>query len=72
MGKREYIKIDGRRYRKFIHFPEEVTDGTLRCIACGQIDDEPWHDPDICEAERKKHWDAVFATRPAGGNRHGK
>nr|WP_278374558.1 hypothetical protein [Brucella anthropi] len=72
MSKHEYIMIDGRRYRKFIHFPEEVTDGTLRCIACGQIEDEPWHDEEICKAERAKAWEASFSARTTdGGDRHG-
>lgn len=45
------IEIGGRTFRRFIPPPGPVTDGTLRCAHCGQIDDEPWHDAEIC-AER--------------------
>lgn len=47
-AKEETIKIDGRSYRKFIRHPEEITDGTLRCISCGQIDEDEYHDDDLC------------------------
>lgn len=50
MRNSETVRINGRLYRKFISFPEEVTDGTLRCIRCGQIDEEEHHDNDICVA----------------------
>ncbi len=44
----EMITVDGREYRKFIRYPEEVTDGTLRCIRCGQIDEDEIHDHALC------------------------
>jgi hypothetical protein len=44
----ERIQIGRKTYRKFIPYPEEVRDGTVRCISCGQIDDEPWHDAALC------------------------
>lgn len=43
-----WIDVDGHKYRKFIRFPEEVDDDTLRCIACGQIDEEEYHDDNLC------------------------
>lgn len=43
-----FIEIDGRRYQKFIRYPAEVIDGTLRCIRCGQIDEEPFHEQAAC------------------------
>lgn len=46
----EMIEIDGRPYRKFIHFPGPVDDGTFRCIRCGQIDEEEFHDDALCKA----------------------
>lgn len=55
----QMIDIDGRQYRKFIRFPEEVDDGTLRCIRCGQIDEEEFHDDDLC----------VTAATPAPSDR---
>lgn len=44
------ITVGGKQYRKFIPYPQEVDDGTLRCIACGQIDEEEFHDNDLCVA----------------------
>lgn len=45
---RDTIEIDRKVYERFVRYPREVTDGTFRCIQCGQIDDEPWHDHQIC------------------------
>jgi hypothetical protein len=42
------IEINGRTYRRFIPHPQVVDDGTVRCIFCGQIDDDPWHDMKLC------------------------
>lgn len=41
---------ESRTVAKFIPFDMEnaVDDGTCRCIACGQIDDEPWHEDRYC------------------------
>ena len=45
----EKIRLPGGQIvSKFILFPKMVRDGTLRCIACGQIDDEPYHDAAFC------------------------
>lgn len=68
MSKQETITIDGREYRKFIRYPSAVSDGTCRCITCGQIDEQPWHDDEIYRVERSKFWDAYLATRPNGGS----
>jgi ribosomal protein S14 len=46
--KHEMIEIGGRRYRKFIPYPGPVNDGTSRCISCGQIDESPYHDMELC------------------------
>lgn len=46
----EMITINGRQYRRFIRFPAPVRDGTVRCIRCGQIDEDPHHDADLCLA----------------------
>lgn len=48
----EGLKIGGRTYRKFIRYPEKVRDGTVRCIACGQIDEPEYHDAELCQAAR--------------------
>lgn len=44
----EKIIIDGRSYAKFIPFPRQIRDGTLRCIGCGQIDEPAYHDDSLC------------------------
>lgn len=46
----EMIVIGGRSYRRFVHWGAPVRDGTVRCIRCGQIDEPPWHDDEICAA----------------------
>lgn len=46
--KEQYVEVDGVQYRKFILYPEPVNDGTSRCISCGQIDDERYHDDAFC------------------------
>lgn len=52
----KYVQIDGKNYRRVIMHPKPVRDGTSRCITCGQIDDEPWHDSGFCaEAGRILH-----------------
>lgn len=43
-----YINIEGRRLRRHIHYPSLPTDGTLRCISCGQIDEPAYHDDSLC------------------------
>lgn len=53
---RDTIDIGGKTYRRFIRYQhEDVDDGTLRCIRCGQIDDEPWHDSEICKGALEMH-----------------
>lgn len=46
------IKIGSLRFKRFIPYPEPVNDGTLRCIGCGQIDEEEFHNRDACLAAR--------------------
>jgi hypothetical protein len=46
--KPKFVQIGGRNFRRIIAHPKPVNDGTCRCIQCGQIDDEPWHDNAIC------------------------
>lgn len=62
MAKHETIAIDGREYRKFIRYPKPVNDGTCRCIMCGQIDEQPWHDAEICQEERSRALDSHLAA----------
>jgi len=54
------ITINGREFSRFIQFPSEVRDGTPRCIACGQIDDEPYHLSDYCSADGKQRYAKDF------------
>lgn len=49
----EKIKIGSQTYRKFICYPEEVDDGTLRCIRCGQIDEPEYHDDSLCKSPKR-------------------
>jgi hypothetical protein len=42
------IQVGGKAYLRFHPLHKKVKDGTLRCFACGQIDDEPWHDAAYC------------------------
>lgn len=46
----ERIQIGSKSYRKFIPYPKPVRDGTVRCIACGQIDEPEYHDNALCWA----------------------
>ena len=51
----EKISIGRREYSRFIPFPKAVRDGTYRCIACGQIDEEEYHTLTCAEAiERQR------------------
>jgi hypothetical protein len=50
----ERIQIGSKSYRKFIPWPKPVTDGTVRCMACGQIDEPQWHDDSACPAMAPK------------------
>lgn len=42
------IDIGGRMVRRFIPFPGPVEDDTVRCICCGQIDEDGFHDYEVC------------------------
>ena len=57
----KYVQIDGKNYRRVIMAPKRVRDGMSRCIACGQIDDEPWHDMTVCAEAHRIHWGALAA-----------
>lgn len=46
----QMIEYAGRQVRRFVSYPEPITDGTVRCGCCGQLDDEEFHDGEICEA----------------------
>lgn len=59
MTQSAFIAIGGRRYRRFIVFPSPVTDGTVRCIFCGQIDEPEVHVDRDCPAGNP--------SKPAGG-----
>lgn len=50
MSAAEMIEYDGRLVRRFVSYPEPVTDRTTRCGVCGQIDDEDFHDEATCAA----------------------
>lgn len=59
MEQKELITIEGRDYLKFWprKLSDPVTDGTLRCIFCGQIDEPEFHEADKCCA--CPEWDGV-------------
>jgi hypothetical protein len=44
------VYYGGRQVRRFVSYPEPVTDGTTRCGVCGQLDDEEFHDEPVCKA----------------------
>lgn len=44
-----------RLVRRMIHHPDTIADGTYRCWACGQIDDEPYHQAHVCRAARRTY-----------------
>lgn len=44
----EKISVGTRLVSRFIPYPKTVRDGTVRCFACGQID-EPQHHTLTCE-----------------------
>ena len=46
----EKITIGRREYSRFIRHPKQVRDGTVRCIACGQIDEPEYHTLTCAEA----------------------
>lgn len=49
--KQERIKLpDGREVMRLIRYPKVIRDGTYRCIRCGQIDEDGWHNSDLCLA----------------------
>lgn len=42
------ITVGSREYVQFIPHPQAVRDGTVRCLACGQIDEDGFHDKAFC------------------------
>lgn len=56
---KETITINGREYQKFWtgSFSNPVSDGTVRCIFCGQVDDQGYHEDAKCCA--CPEWDGV-------------
>lgn len=48
----DIIVIGDKTYQRFVRFPHAVTDGTYRCIACGQIDEPEYHDWGLCKEAR--------------------
>lgn len=42
------VTIGDREYVQFIPYPQAVRDGTVRCITCGQIDEDGYHDAALC------------------------
>ena len=50
MTRVEKIQIGNRTYTKFLPYPKAVRDGTVRCIACGQIDEPKYHEDEHCPA----------------------
>lgn len=63
--RREHIDIGAISYHRFINYPQNVFDGTVRCIGCGQIDEEPWHDRDVC-IQVRQFLDQQARTIPNG------
>lgn len=51
-GRASIVIIHGRAYEKFIRWPRPVNDGTVRCIACGQIDEAEYHEDRFCSLTR--------------------
>lgn len=47
---RQRLDLGFRTVNRLILYPGPVNDDTLRCIQCGQIDEEPWHARHVCEA----------------------
>jgi hypothetical protein len=61
----DMIEINGTNYRRFIPYPQPVTDGTVRCFFCGQIDEPQWHvDEDCKEVQRLKNHPGRSVTPP--------
>lgn len=46
------VLFAGRRYARFIPYPQEITDDTVRCFFCGQIDEPEVHIMSACPAGR--------------------
>lgn len=43
-----FINIGNKRYREFWPLGKPVTDGTVRCYSCGQIDESGFHEKHYC------------------------
>lgn len=50
MATPEMVEFEGRLVRRFVSYPEPVTDGTIRCGVCGQLDEFEHHDDAMCAA----------------------
>lgn len=58
----------GRRVKQFIMPPRPVKDRTIRCVFCGQIDEQPFHDETLCIDRLRARGDALaIADHVAGG-----
>lgn len=55
---RQRLHLGFRTVRRMIFYPEQVNDETCRCITCGQIDEEPWHEDHVCKAMLKLIYDS--------------
>lgn len=47
------VDLGYRTVKRMIHHPGPVNDDTCRCITCGQIDEEPYHQEHVCAAATK-------------------
>lgn len=50
------IEIGGREYSRFIQWPSEVRDGTVRCFQCGQMDEPEYHLDEYCTRDGKQRY----------------
>ena len=62
----EYVSYHGRRVRRFVSHPETVTDGTIRCGVCGQLDDEELHDNAMCASVDRSNREFRALSRDKG------
>lgn len=65
----EMISYDGRQVRRFVSYPEPVTDGTIRCGVCGQLDEPEFHDEEICIAVDQSNRDFLRALKDSAHDR---
>jgi len=69
----ETVEYHGKQVRRFVSYPEPITDGTMRCGVCGQLDDEEFHDDAICAAVDRsiREFSATASTTVASGTEEG-